>query len=94
MNEKTYCYKKNTASQRHLRSSILNNISAYLAELQLREKSNADQAKNIFFYLLHICIQSQKGLIFINKIKNTHFEVVYLVYPNTSKEHLQSCCSK
>ena len=68
MNEKTYCCKKNTASQRHPRSSILNNIFAYLAELQLREKSNADQAKNIFFYLLHICIQSQKGLIFINKI--------------------------
>ena len=48
MNEKTYCCKKNTASQRHQRSSILNNIFAYLGELQLREKPNADQAKNIF----------------------------------------------
>ena len=48
MNEKTDCCKKNTASQRHPRSSILNNIFAYLGELQSREKSNADQAKNIF----------------------------------------------
>ena len=48
MNEKTDCCKKNTTSQRHPRSSILNNIFAYLGELQSREKSNADQAKNIF----------------------------------------------
>ena len=90
MNKKTDCCKNNTASQRHPRSSIRNNIFAYFEELQLGEKLNADQAKNIL-YLLHICIQSQKGLIFIN---NAHFEVVYLVNPKTSKEHLQSYCSK
>ena len=48
MNEKTDCCKKNTASQRHPRSSILNNIFTYLGKLQLREKLNADQAKKIF----------------------------------------------
>ena len=48
MNEKTDSCKKNTASRRHQRSSILNTIFAYLGELQKREKLNAHQAKKIF----------------------------------------------
>ena len=51
MNEKTNCCKKNTASQRHPRSSILNNIFAYPGELQRRENLNADQAKKYFLFI-------------------------------------------
>ena len=72
MNEKTDSCKKNTASHRHQRSSILNTIFAYLGELQKREKLNAHQAKKNIFNLLHICIQSQKGLIFMFKIKTVY----------------------
>ena len=60
MNKKTDCCKNNTASQRHPRSSILNNIFAYFGELQLREKLNADQAKKYFIFIAYLYTVSER----------------------------------
>ena len=61
MNEKTNCCKKNTASQRHPRSSILNNIFAYPGELQRRENLNADEAKKYFLFIAYLYAVSGKA---------------------------------
>ena len=71
MNEKTDCCKMNTASQRHFRSSIINNIFAYLGELQGRDKLNADQARKNIFFSFYIIMMQQ--LVDIKKMKEIFF---------------------
>ena len=90
MNEKTDCCKMNTASQRHFRSSIINNIFAYLGELQGRDKLNADQARKNIFFLFYICVQTHKRIIFINKIKTPYLNLAGVLFGIT-RDNNYSC---
>ena len=81
MNEKTNCCKKNTASQRHPRSSILNNIFAYPGELQRRENLNADQAKKYFPFIAYLYTVSARPHFYVfNNPCIDAMEMLFYIY--------------